>query len=73
MIWRKEIIDQKLTRKDMYIIKFRICMLKTQTLAKFKFREPTGFLTKYFDRLGPKVNKMFPLVNPNLSFDEAVV
>ena len=57
----------------MYIIKFRICMLKTQTLAKFKFREPTGFLTKYFDRLGPKVNKMFPLVNPNLSFEEAVV
>jgi hypothetical protein len=48
-------------------------MLKTQTLAKFKFREPTGFLTKYFDRLGPKVNKMFPLVNPNLSFEEAVV
>ena len=72
MNWRKEIMDQRLSRNDMYVIKFRICMLKTQTLSKFKFREPTGFLTKYFDRLGPKVNKMYPLVNPNLTFEEAV-
>ncbi len=47
-------------------------MLKSTALPKLRFREPTGLLTKHFDRLGPKVDKMFPLIDPSLDFTEAL-
>lgn len=36
-----------------------------------KFEEEPGILTTQYSRLGPKVTKVFPLLNPELSFEEA--
>ena len=47
-------------------------MLKSTSSPKLRFREPTGFLTKHLERLGSKVDKIFPLLDPSLDFNDAL-
>jgi len=46
-------------------------MIKSSAVSQMKFTDPSGLLTKDYNKLGPKVEEIPALLDPDLSIDEA--
>ncbi len=46
-------------------------MRKAALKSKLGYRDVAGYIVKKYDHLGPKVDQMFPLLDPDLFWSEA--
>lgn len=46
-------------------------MVKSRAKDVHKLTEANGTITKNYCKLGKRIDKVFPLLDPELSFDEA--
>jgi hypothetical protein len=60
-----------LTEKQLIAFKIRIGMRKATLKNKQSYRDQAGFIVKKYDHLGPKVDQMFPLLDPDLFWSDA--
>lgn len=72
MNWRLEFHQLDLSDYTMLAIKMKFGFLKSLVKEKFKFRDGAGYIVKKFDHLGPKIDMIYPLVNPDLFWSEAL-
>ena len=71
MSWRLELHKMNLSDRQFIQFKIRIGMRKAGLKSKLGYRDVAGYIVKKYDHLGPKVDQMFPLLDPDLFWSEA--
>lgn len=71
MQWRLRYLACRFTQKDNIVIKIRLGMVKSAAEGQTKFLDVAGYVTKDYNKLGKKIDKIFPLMDPGLPFEEA--
>lgn len=72
MQWRVRYLKCRFTREDNYVIKVRMGMIRAASAPQTHYLNPkTGQISSDYNRMGPRVTEVPPLLDPDLSLDEA--
>lgn len=72
MQWRLRYLKCRFTREDNYVIKVRMGMIRAANAPQTQyFNSRTGQISSDYNRMGPRVTEVPPLLDPDLSFNEA--
>ena len=73
MNWRLEIFKLHLSNREKTALKIRVSMRRSIEASKLNFRDQAGFLIKKYEHLVPKVDIMFPLLDPDMFWSDALL
>ena len=73
MQWRLRYLACRLTHKEQDRLKIKIGLARSNAEYSSNFIDiHTGMLTTKYDRLGKKIDQVFPLLNPDLDLPTAI-